>query len=148
MASDMSRKDVAFLGLCLGGVGVSLVLVGVVSGTVPRHVFQIVPVLLIAGLLLTRSAPVAWVAVGVLGSWVGMIAFVWLHMLGLLDVASGNYSLAEIVLTIVVAGCSLLGIHRVVRAGTSASARSRAGLLAIGVAVQFGYLAISFRLFE
>ena len=61
--------DARLVSACLIGVAVSLILVGVVSDTLARHLVQIAPVLFALALVLRRPAAGAWVAIPVLAVW-------------------------------------------------------------------------------
>ena len=55
---------------CLGGLAIALMVVGVVSETVLRHVVQIVPVLLVVALVSWRPAMGAYAALPIFIFWI------------------------------------------------------------------------------
>ena len=125
-------------------VAISLLIVGMLSGTFARHVVQIVPIVL-ALLVVLRWPPAgAYVAIGVLGLWAFVMALIWLYLLGLSDVAEGTYSAGEVVLTVVIAACSAWGIRMALRTEHAATPLRRLTLALSGLALQTGVLAASF----
>src|SRR5262245_20663661 len=93
--------------ICAVVLAVSLLLVGVVSGTVIRHVIQIIPIVI---LLL---APLAWrgaAAMPVCFFWLFIMVLIWLFLLGMSRIANGHYTPIEVALTVVMAGASIAGI--------------------------------------
>ena len=140
------RKDAAFLAICLVGIAASLVLVGAVSDTIVRHLVQIVPLVVAAGFVLSRSALAAYASVGLCAFWVVVMGLIWLYLLGVSRVVTGTYSLGEIVLTIVIAVFSVLGILRGTRAGQQFPALRVAALIAVTFVLQAVVTSVSLRL--
>ena len=131
----MLAPDAGSVGRCLVGVAISLLIVGMLSGTFARHVVQIVPIVL-ALLVVLRWPPAgAYVAIGVLGLWAFVMALIWLYLLGLSDVAEGTYSAGEVVLTVVIAACSAWGIRIALRTEHAATPLRRLTLALSGLAV-------------
>ena len=140
----MLAPDAGSVGRCLVGVAISLLIVGMLSGTFARHVVQIVPIVL-ALLVVLRWPPAgAYVAIGVLGLWAFVMALIWLYLLGLSDVAERTYSAGEAVLTVVIAACSAWGIRMALRTEHAATPLRRLTLALSGLALQTGVLAASF----
>ena len=129
--------------LCLIGVVVSLILVGIVSQTLLRHVVQIVPALLALWLVLRKPAVGAYAATPIFAFWALIMALIWLYLLGLSGIASGSYSAVEITLTVVIAACSLLGITKSLRVGRPLS-RSMAVTAVLFLAMQTVFMVASF----
>ena len=104
--------------LCLVGVALTLVLIGVIGGTPLRHLIQVLPIAL-ALRLLTRSPGFlgAYAAVALFLHWMLAMVLIWLFLLGLSDFAQGQYAPFEVVLTMLVAFFCSVGILRGVRAG-------------------------------
>ena len=133
------------MAVCLAGVAISLILVGAVSGTLARHVVQIVPVVLALAVVLRRPAMGAWAAIAVFTVWIVVMAAIWLYLLGLSYVAEGSYSAFEVALTIVIAACSAWGVHKAVLAGSATPLLARTAAILTGLAIQSAFLAVSFR---
>ena len=133
----MERRDAIFVAICLAGIAVALVLVGAVSHTIPRHLVQIVPLILGAGLVLGRNPSASYAAVGLCAFWAVVMGLIWLYLLGLSGVVSGTYSAVEITLTVVIAVFSVLGILRGIRGGTRADIQISGMRVPVLIAVAF-----------
>ena len=129
---------------CLGGLAIALMVVGVVSGTVLRHVVQIVPVLLALALVSRLPAMGASAALPIFIFWLLIVTLIWLFLAGLSSIANGHYTTAEIASTIVMAGCCGYGIVRAIAAGRPAPVSARVVLFIAFAALQFAAMWISF----
>ena len=94
----------------LGGVIAGLLAVGVVSGTVIRHVIQVAPaalalILVASGFRYGRAA-----ALPILTVWAVVMGAIWLFLLGVASIVRGRFTPTEIVLTIVIAAACLAGL--------------------------------------
>jgi hypothetical protein len=129
---------------CLIDLALALILVGVVSGTLIRHVVQIRPIVFVLVVLQSRPAWGAYAAVPIFVFWIGIVILIWLFLLGLSRVASGQYTSAEIFLTFVMAACSLAGLLRSISLGRSLPVRARAGMVLLFGGLQVAAMWISF----
>ena len=141
----MERRDAIFVAICLAGIAVALVLVGAVSHTIPRHLVQIVPLVLGAGLVLGRNPSASYAAVGLCAFWAVLMGLIWLYLLGLSGVVSGTYSAVEIALTVVIAVFSVLGILRGTRADKQISGMRVPVLIAVAFVIQAVVTSVSIR---
>ena len=141
----MERRDAIFVAICLAGIAVALVLVGAVSHTIPRHLVQIVPLILGAGLVLGRNPSASYAAVGLCAFWAVIMGLIWLYLLGLSGVVSGTYSAVEIALTVVIAVFSVLGILRGTRADKQISGMRVPVLIAVAFVIQAVVTSVSIR---
>lgn len=141
----MERRDAVFVAICLAGIAVALVLVGAVSDTIPRHLVQIVPLVLGAGLVLGRNPSASYAAVGLCAFWAVLMGLIWLYLVGLSGVASGTYSAVEIALTVVIAVFSVLGILRGTRADKQISGMRVPVLIAVAFVIQAVVTSVSIR---
>lgn len=129
---------------CLCGVGAALLLVGVVSGTLIRHVVQIVPV--VAALAVVRARP-AWgphAALPVFAWWLLMMVLVWLYLAGVPMFFDGDFTPAEIVLTGLTALFCVLGLLACVDMVSTTSVASRIVTVAVFGSFQFAMMWVSF----
>ena len=133
--------------VCLLVAAAALVVVGAVSGTLARHVVQVIPLLVVFALIPRWPAAGAWAAVGALGVWFAVMALVWAYLLGLSDIASGSYTNVEVFLTVVIAGCSAHGAQKGVQGGRGPATATKALALAGGLAAQAAFIAASLELF-
>ena len=129
---------------CLGGVGAALLVVGVVSGTLVRHVVQIVPV--VVALAVVRARP-AWglhAALPIFAWWLLMMVLVWLYLAGVPMFFDGDFTLTEIVLTGLTALFCVLGLFACVRVEATAGIASRLLAVAASGTFQFAMMWVSF----
>lgn len=129
---------------CFIGLAVALLVVGVVSGTVLRHVVQIVPVLLGLTLLARRADLAAYAAVPIFIFWAAIVVLIWLFLLGLSRVANGHYTPIEVASTFIMFGCSIVGVMKSVRLGRSLPASARVITFVMFAVMQFVAMWASF----
>ena len=139
--------EIKQVGACLLIVAVALIVVGAVSETLARHIVQVVPLLLVFALIPRWPAAGAWAAVGALGMWFAAMALIWAYLLDLSDIASGTYTNFEVLLTIIIAGCSAHGLQKAVQGGRGLALTTKALALVGGLAVQGAFVAASLELF-
>ena len=101
-----------FVSICLIGLAIALLVVGVVSGTVLRHVVQVVPIIVAEVVLTRRPAWGAYPAIPIFLFWIFIVTLIWLFLLGLSRIASGHYTVIEILSTVFIAGFSIAGVVR------------------------------------
>jgi hypothetical protein len=110
----MSRNQKIIAG-CLGCVALSLLLVGVVSGTLIRHVIQILPVVFA---LIAVKRQLKWgvyAALPIFIVWTFIVTLIWLFLLGIARTVTGHFTVVEIILTILIGLSGILGIVTVIR---------------------------------
>src|SRR5262245_58700583 len=93
------EKWIAICGLV---VIAALLIVGVVSHGVLRHIVQTLPVWIIVVLGLRDRASVKWAAIPIFLFWLFIMTLIWLFLLGWSRIASGTYSPTEIAMTLCV----------------------------------------------
>ena len=91
------------------GLALALLVIGGASGTLLRHVVQILPILPVLVVLRRRPASGAYAALAIFSIWIGIVVLIWLFLLGASRIANGHYTPIEIALTFVMAACSLSG---------------------------------------
>lgn len=131
---------------CLAGVSVSLLLVGLVSGTFVRHIIQIIP--MIITIVIARKNQEYGIVAGLslLGYWLLIMVFIWMFLLGIARIVSGHYTVAEIILTIVIASFSSFGIFNIARHSFHTKKYLLAIIFIAGFVVQHGVLILSYKL--
>lgn len=129
---------------CLIGLALSLLLVGVVSGTVLRHIVQIVPIMVALGVLARRPDWGAYAALPIFGSWTFIVVLIWLFLLGVSRIANGQYTPIEVVSTFVMVACSIVGVLKCVQLGRSLRAPGRLAAFLLFAVMQFTAMWISF----
>lgn len=128
----------------LVGLAIALLLVGLVSGTVLRHVVQILPLVATAGLIARRADWGAYAALPIFVCWIVIVALIWLFLFGLSPVASGHYTVIEIVLTFFMAGFSVAGIVNALVLGKGLPPISKVAMVVLFGLLQVGAVWISF----
>ena len=138
------RSGAVALIACLGGLALALIVVGLVSGTVLRHVVQIVPVLLALALVSRRPAIGAYAALPIFVFWLLIVMLIWLFLAGLSTIANGRYTAAEVISTVVMALCCGYGVRRAIPAGRPATLASRLMTFILFAVSQLAAMWISF----
>jgi len=98
------------MALCCLTALAALLVVGMVSHGVLRHVAQTLPLWGPVLLGLRKSELAKWAALPCLIFWLGIMALIWLYLAGLLRVITGSFSPVEIAMTVVVGAASLCGL--------------------------------------
>jgi hypothetical protein len=124
-------------------VVVALLLVGLVSGTIWRHVVQVLPVFVAGLVAMRRPGWSRFAAMPVFVFWLFIMLLIWLYLLGLANVITGKFTPPEVVLTAVVGIACVVGLGASVR--RSAPSRWWTGLAAFVVfgALQVGAMWLS-----
>ena len=116
--------------------------VGLATGLVLRHVVQTLP-LAIGAALGTRFRPVSWFALPCFAFWLGLMAEIWLSLLGIAHLVNGHFTAFEIAMTVVVASAALVGIVSALRLPRTLPIGTAAGLFVLGAALQWTCFRIS-----
>jgi len=90
------------IAVCLGAVLVSLLLVGVVSGTFVRHVIQVVPVAVALVAVTRRSDLGPFAALPIFALWLLLMVLIWLYLAGVQTFFTDSFSSVEILLTVII----------------------------------------------
>lgn len=125
------------------GVAVALLLVGVVSGTILRHVIQVAPVVLAALTAFTGQPWSRCAAIPVFLFWFFIMLLIWLYLLGIANVITGHFSTAEIALTVVVGISAAAGLVRALVPGKKVAAWPAAATFLVFVGLQVGAMCLS-----
>jgi hypothetical protein len=145
--SSDAQDGLGFPGLVavsLGIVAAALIAVGLVSGTLPTHLVQISPLVLVLPLLARAPQWGSVVAGAVLSFWLVTMVGIWLFLLGLSRFLSGTFSPIEIALTIVIGIASVAGLA--VSTGTGGLSRAtRVSAVALAAGIQSVALWLSYQ---
>lgn len=123
----------------------ALLLVGVVSGTLVRHLIQVSPAV---ALLVAASASRPWMAAAaaaLFGFWFFIMSLIWAFLLGLANVITGTFSPVEIALTVVIGGAALAGCIAACGARPQPAWPTRVAAFAVAAALQVGAMWLSLR---
>ena len=125
-------SDYRVLTCCCVAIIVALVVVGVVSHGVIRHIVQTSPLWIATVLAIRRSGLSKWAALPCSLFWLLLMTAIWLFLLGWARIVSGTFSPIEIAMTKIVGLASLLGIVRALgmRSGVRAWTATATVLLA------------------
>ena len=142
-----AMSDARVVAGCLAGVILSLLLVGIVSGTLARHVVQVIPALFALWLVLQRPAIGAYAAIPIFVFWALIMAIIWLYLLGLSDITEGSFSAVEVVLTVVIALFSVWGTERSLHIERETSLIGLSGIAILFLVLQVAFMAASLEFF-
>jgi hypothetical protein len=129
----------------LAGLIVSLILVGVVSGTPVRHLIQVLPGSLALVMVARRAPGAGYAALSVFLFWLFIMVLIWLWLLGLASIVNGTFSRPEVVLTFTIGISCLWGLVACVRAPSAASHLIRVLMAMLFAALQIGAMWMSLR---
>jgi hypothetical protein len=125
------------------GVILGLLVVGLVSGTLVRHVIQIVPAVAALILVIRRVPWALYAALSVFVVWLLVMVAIWLYLLGVARIITGRFSTAEIALTLVIGASCVFGLAQVIRAQSTSSRAIRAAAAITFAGLQIGALWLS-----
>jgi len=132
------------VGLGLAGLATSLLIVGLLSGTVTRHVVQIIPAVLILAALRSGGRWPLHAALPVCTLWLLLMMMIWVTLAGVANPAPGTYSTGERVLTVTIAGSAILGGAASIKAGAGVRIVERIAAWALFAILQVAALWASF----
>jgi hypothetical protein len=122
----------------------ALVVVGVVSHGVVRHLVQTAP-LWVAVVLGLRGRELAkWCAMPCFSLWLAIMVFIWLYLLGWARIVSGTFSPTEIAMTLVVGAAAVAGLGVAIRWRTSSRSTTALAAFALFSCLQLIAFRISF----
>ena len=130
--------------ISLTGLTLALLLVGVVSGTILRHIVQVLPIVVAAGVLSRWPAWGAYAAFPIFVFWIFIVVQIWLFLLGLSRIANGHYTVIEIVSTVFMAGFSVAGVRTSVLLGRPLRPTGRVLVAVLFTSLQVGAMWVSF----
>jgi hypothetical protein len=111
--SQPARDEVLLVSLI--AVAIGLVGVGFASHTDLRHLIQVAPAVVAAGLAARGDRRARFAAIPVFVLWFLIMLAIWLFLLGLAHVTTGHFSYAETALTVLIGAGCIAGMTRVVR---------------------------------
>jgi hypothetical protein len=123
-------------------VASALIMVGVVSGTVLRHVVQIAPLVLGAAIIAIRPSWAACIAAPLFAFWLLVMGAIWLFLLGVSRFLTGTFIPAEIALTILIGAGAMLGLAAVYQRRPVPMVGALCGIAALAL-LQFGAMWLS-----
>ena len=130
---------------CLGALALSLILVGVVSGTFVRHVIQIIPIVLVLLAIKRQSRWAAYAALPIFIFWIFIMVLIWLFLLDIARIVTGHFTVVEIILTILIGLSGIWGIVTVIRYRPTAQFLTSVLIFVSFAALQIFALWLSFK---
>ena len=98
------------LSWCLTITILALIVVGLVSGTLARHLIQIIPVIIALTATLAKKKWSVFAAFPLFIYWLLIMIFIWLFLLKIANITRGHFTKAEIEMTILIGICCVYGI--------------------------------------
>jgi hypothetical protein len=144
-AGDAPRRWPSIAGL--GGLIAALLLVGVVSGTVVRHLVQFAPAMMALALVARHSPFGRAAALPILPFWLALMLTIWRYLLGYTQSIGGHFTTAEIVLTMAIALVCAFGLAGGARPTANLPRLHRAVTAIVFGALQLGALWLSMQPF-
>ncbi len=129
---------------CLIGLALALLLVGLVSGTVLRHIVQIVPIMVALAVVRRRPDWGAYAAIPIFLFWTFIVVLIWLFLLGLSRIANGHYTPIEVISTFLMMAFSLVGVVKCVQLGRPLPAVGRTLTFFLFAGMQVAAMWVSF----
>jgi hypothetical protein len=123
----------------------SLLLVGIVSGTLIRHVIQILPVVFALIAVKRKSTWGVYAALPIFIFWIFIMMLIWLFLLGIISIVTGHFTVVEIILTILIGLSGIWGIVTVIRCRPTAQLVRGVLVFVLFTALQIIALWISFK---
>ncbi len=123
----------------------ALIVVGIASGEIVRHVIQTLPFWPAVVLGLRGSPAARWAGLPVFVFWLAIMTLIWLFLLGIANIANGAYGPVEIAMTAIVGIASIVGIVACILARGDTRAFVAAALFILIGAAQVGIMAVSLK---
>lgn len=118
--------------------------VGISSHLVLRHIVQTLPLWVVVTLGLRRSRAAGWAGLPAFLFWLVLMAAIWLYLLGLSNMLSGQFTQLEIAMTVVVGIASGVGIVAFIRFKSDLSRWGMASIFIVLAAIQVLCFRLSF----
>jgi hypothetical protein len=116
--ANVRSGQVRSIVLCLLVVAGALLVVGLASRTLLRHVIQMAPLVLALFLACLRPAWAVSAAAPLFAFWFLIMGAIWLFLLGMARIVTGTYTPAEITLSIIIGFAALIGLIAAYRRGS------------------------------
>lgn len=145
MDSHAISGGVRLIGWMCAAIIAALLVIGVASYEVIRHVIQALPAFAAALFAFAGARSSKWMALPVFVVWLVIPILIWLFLLGVSKIANGTYSPVEIAMTIVLALASTIGLIRIAVHPGRVSILGVVFVVAIFAAGEIGVMYVSFQ---
>jgi hypothetical protein len=139
-----AAKSIFIVGCSLALLAALILGVGIPNHMVLRHIVQTLPAWAVVILGIRRSRVVSWIGLPIFVFWLGLMSLIWLYLLGLSHLVSGNFTTWEISMTIAVGVMCIIGIGASLTFRSSLPTIGKAGLFVAVALLQFLCLRVSF----
>jgi hypothetical protein len=95
---------------CQIGIIVSLLCVSFISGTLTRHIIQIIPLIMLVIASRRKKSWQSFAAFSIFSFWFVIMFSIWLYLLGIAKIVQGHFTGGEIILSIMIGICSIAGL--------------------------------------
>jgi hypothetical protein len=129
--------------ICIAGIILSLLIVGIVSHTPLRHMVQVLPLIVV--FLFAKKPWSKYAALIVFLIWLFIMSLIWLFLLRLSNMANGTYSITEIVMTIIIGISCVIGIISFFYVKSTSKILTNIGVSIIFLLLQITIMWISFQ---
>ncbi len=138
------RLPISIAVCCLVIIAALVLGVGVPGGMVIRHIVQTLPLWVGVVLGFRRSRATGWIALPSFLAWILLMGLIWLYLLGISNVMSGQFTPLEIAMTLVVGCAAVAGIVMFARFKSSLKPGAALMLFVTFAIVQLVCLRVSF----
>ena len=143
-AAVRDRLPIRVAVCCLAIILALVMGVGLSSGLVLRHIVQTLPLWMGVVLGTQRSRVAGWVVLPLFLFWLVLMVIIWLYLLGVASLVSGDFTPLEIAMTLVVGAASMVGLAGAARLLRSLPVSIAVGLFVLSAAVQWECFRLSF----
>ena len=138
------EKNVRLLIGCCFAMMAALLVVGLVSHGVIRHIVQTSPYWIAIVLGFRGSRWTKWAGLPCFALWLLLMINIWMTLLGLPHLMGGTFSPTEIAMTLVVGLAAVTGIVAAVRIRTQVRAWSAITMMSFVLVLELAALRVSF----
>ncbi len=114
---------------CQLGIIVSLLCVSLISGTLTRHIIQIIPLIMLVIVSRRKNSWQSFAAFSIFSFWFLIVFLIWLYLLGIAKIVQGSFTGGEVILSIMIGICSIAGLINSLKSFTMKNNLAKINLL-------------------
>ena len=95
---------------CQIGIILSLLCVSFISGTLTRHIIQILPLIMLVIVSRRKNSWQSFAAFSIFSFWFLIVFCIWLYLLHIAKIVQGHFTGGEIILSILIGIFSIVGL--------------------------------------
>jgi hypothetical protein len=138
-------KNSKLINIYLIGIILALFVVGLDSGTLIRHIIQIIPIVITLILVARRIWWTTFASLAIFIFWFIVMCIIWMHLLNIAHIVHGQFTLTQIIMTIVMAVCGVLGAVSSIRNTVRRNRLILSLMLILFLSIQFFAIWLSMR---